>query len=184
MLILEKKKILRESAKRFRKNLLAEEKIKKDKIIFEKVISSSEYIMADCVLCYFSTEIEIDTINLIEHSLINGKKVAIPLCVDKDGHMIFKYISSLDDTKAGLFNIREPLDSCEPYYNCSKSICILPSLMVDKNNYRLGYGKGYYDKFLKEFEGTKCVLCYKESVVDSLPVYDGFDVKCDMLITD
>lgn len=184
MSILERKNILRKTAYELRKSLSKEEKSKKDKIIFNKIISSNEFISSEYVLCYCSTELEIDTLDLIEYSLKNNKKVAIPLCVDRDGMMIFKYISSLDDTKVGLFNIKEPLESCENYADCEKSICIIPSLVTDKKNYRLGYGKGYYDRFLSGFSGYKCVLCYKENVVNSLPVFDGFDVKCDIIITD
>ena len=184
MSVLNDKKILRDSALRFRRSLLTEEKSKKDKIIFDKIISNEEFIRAESVLCYYSTKLEIDTINLIKYSLKNNKKVAIPLCLDKEGKMIFKYISSFNDTKDGLFNIKEPLDSCDTYINNDRSICLVPSLMVDKNNYRLGYGKGYYDRFLSEFNGFKCVLCYKENIVDTLPIYNGFDVKCDLLITD
>ncbi len=184
MSVLENKKSLRASALEFRKSLSRELKISKDEIVFNKLISSFEYKNAEVVLCYCSTELEIDTIRIINHSLENGKKVAIPLCINKEGKMIFKYISSLNDTKVGMYNILEPISTCKPFVDTEKSICIIPSLMCDFNGFRLGYGKGYYDRFLSEFSGFKCVLCYKESIVDTLPMYDGFDVKCDLIITD
>ena len=55
--------------------------------------------------------------------------------------------------------------------------------VVNKNNFRLGYGKGYYDRFLIDFKGFKCTLCYQENVYKSLPVFDT-DVKADKVIVD
>ena len=54
--------------------------------------------------------------------------------------------------------------------------------MIDRKGYRIGYGKGYYDRFLNAFNGIKCAVCYKENIVDNLPFYDT-DIKADVCIT-
>lgn len=182
--VTEQKKALRKQAMLQRKSLSQTEKKKKDKIIFEKIISLNEYKTAKIILCYYSTEYEIDTVMLINHALQNGKKVALPLCLDKIGNMEFRYIMSTNELAEGQFNIPEPQNSNETFENSENALCIVPSLMTDKNNFRLGYGKGYYDRFLKDFKGKRIVLCYKENVTDNLPFYSSFDVKCDMCITD
>lgn len=182
--VITQKNALRKNAKAFRKALSAEKKEKKDNIIFNKIISLEAFKSAKTVLCYVSSKDEIDTKRLIEFSLENGKKTAVPKCSDVDGEMDFYYISSLDRLYVGKYNILEPSAECEKYNACENSICIIPSLSVDKENYRLGYGKGYYDRFLSKFSGVKIVLCYKENVVTKLPVFDNFDVKSDICITD
>ena len=182
--VITQKNALRQKAKAFRKGLSIEQKAKKDEIIFEKIISLDSFKSAENVLCYVSAKGEIDTKKLIKFSLENGKKVAVPKCSNTDGEMDFYYISSLDELKAGKYNILEPSDTCKKYKSSKNSICIVPSLAVDKENYRLGYGKGYYDRFLSNFSGEKIVLCYKEFVVQKLPVFDKFDIKSDICITD
>lgn len=178
-----KKNALRKKAKEFRKGLSLTQKAKKDDIIFEKLISLDCFKSAENVLCYVSINNEIDTKKIIEHSLKMGKKVAVPRCID-DGIMNFYYISSLDELKLGKYNILEPDCACEKYNGVDNSICVIPSLAVDKQNYRIGYGKGYYDRFLSSFKGLKIVLCYNEFVVPKLPVFDKLDVKSDICIID
>ena len=178
------KNLLRNNAKQFRKNLPLELKKKKDYIIFNKIIALNEYKTADNVLCYVSGKNEIDTLQLIEYSLKNGKAVAVPKCCDADGEMNFYYISSLSELEIGKFGIMEPSEKNKIFENCDNSICIVPSLMVDKNKFRLGFGKGYYDRFLARFSGFKCVVCYKDNVVEKLPIYSEFDIKSDVCITD
>ena len=178
------KNALRKKAKKFRENLLPYQKCKKDTVIFEKIIALDEYKKSDTVLCYYSTDSEIDTLKLIDYSLKANKRVAIPRCIDDKGKMNFYYINSVDNVTTGAYGIKEPTENAEICLGKQSDICIIPSLMVDKMCYRLGYGKGYYDNFLREFKGMKCVVCYKENLVDILPAYDGFDVKCDFYITD
>lgn len=179
------KSSLRKTAKEFRASLNITEKAKKDNLIFQKLIKLPEFLNSEIVLCYYSSEIEVDTIKIIEHSLKLNKKVALPKCIDQNGNMIFKYINSLDDVEIGSFGILEPFDKMINYnFSDYKAICIIPALMVDNDGHRLGYGKGYYDKFLSRFNGFKCVLCYKENLVDKLPVYEKIDVKCDLFLTD
>ena len=175
---------LRKSAKEFRKTLGNNEKNIKDKIIFDKVVNSVEYLNSKIVLCYYSTEFEVDTIELIKYSLSLNKRVALPKCVDENGKMVFKYIDSINDLVCGHFGIKEPKNNLVDYQYIDDAICIIPALMVDMNGFRLGYGKGYYDRFLSRFKGFKCVLCYKENLIDELPVFDDFDIKCDLCITD
>lgn len=174
---------LRKKAISFRKKLSKKEKAEKDYSVFEKVIALEQYKNADTVLLYASTEYEVDTVMLTKYSFENGKKVAFPICFDKIGNMSFKFVMSTNELKKGMYGILEPPSTNETFIKSKNAICIVPSLLVDKKGYRLGYGKGYYDRFLKEFNGFKCILCYKEGIVDFLPK-DMFDIKCDVLITD
>lgn len=176
------KQKLRALAKEFRKNLDSEKKSRKDFSIFKKIVNLDEYKRADRVLLYFSKDIEVDTKELIKYSLECNKQVFLPKCIGED--MIFYKIDSLDDLQQGSFRIFEPKNKCERYLESNYSdICIIPALAVDEQKFRLGFGKGYYDRFLIDFKGFKCILCYQENVYKSLPVFDT-DVKADKVIVD
>ena len=97
--------------------------------------------------------------------------------------MKFYFISSLNDLKTGKFGILEPNENNKIFENFERSICIIPALAVDKDLNRLGYGGGYYDRFLKNYNGIKCVVCYKENLIDKLP-FNKFDIKVDLLVMD
>ena len=136
------KKLLRSKYKEIRRSIIDKED--RDNIIFNKVINNIKVNNASIILTYVSTKEEADTINIIKHFL-GKKKVAVPR-ID-NGIMNFYYINSLDELMEGYFGILEPTTN-NKVTNFNNSICIVPGLCFDKENYRLGYGKGYYDKFL------------------------------------
>ena len=113
---------------------------------------------------------------------IDGKKVFYPICTDKSGNMQFKEVSSNDDLEYGMYNILEPKPICKEYKQKETDIIIVPCLSVDKKGYRIGYGKGYYDRFLQNFQGISLCPCYDELISDVLPT-DSFDVKISFSVT-
>lgn len=171
------KQILRNKYKQIRTNIKNKEE--QDNIIFNKVVEIEEYIQSDLILIYVSLKEEVDTIKLIKYSLEKGKRVAVPKCEGND--IKFYYISSLEDLKKGSFGILEPLTS-QKVTDFSHSICIVPGVVFDKQNNRIGYGRGFYDRFLQNYSGTKIGLTYKECICDEIDI-DKNDVKMDKIIT-
>lgn len=154
-----------------------------DEMIFNNLIKSDVYNNADTVLLYASLDNEISTDALINYSLDCGKKVALPACLDKNGNMSFYYIKSIDDLKLGYFSLREPeCDESTLLTDFNGSICVVPAIAFAKSGHRLGYGKGYYDRFLQNYTSISVGLCYNELIEDSLP-YDEFDVAVDYIVT-
>ena len=149
-----------------------------DNQVFQKVIETSEYRECALVLTYVSLHDEIDTLKLIKYSLDNGKKVAVPKC--ENGIINFYYISSLEDLKKGSYGILEPIGN-DIVYSFEKSICIIPGVCFDKMLNRIGYGGGYYDRFLSSYNGIKIGLTYKECIVDKIDL-DEHDIKMDKII--
>lgn len=142
------------------------------------------YKKADTVLAYCSLPDEINMDVIIQSAFDDGKKVAVPLCLDSNGTMEFYYISSFDDLHIGSFGVREPsAKKSARVQDFSQAVIILPGLCFDKNNYRLGYGKGYYDRFLEKHPLISVGLCYNSLVVDKLPT-DIYDKKADFVITE
>ena len=170
------KKILRNKYKQIRKSILNIEE--QDDIIFNKVINLEEYIQTNLILIYVSLKEEVDTIKLIKYSLEKGKKVAVPKC--EGNNIVFYYINTLEDLEKGNFGILEPRTS-QKVTDFNHSICIVPGVVFDKQNNRIGYGRGFYDRFLKNYTGIKIGLTYKECICDKI-VVDDYDMKIDKII--
>lgn len=172
------KQILRNKYLKIRKNINNKKEI--DDIIFNKVISLKEYKESNLVLTYVSLKDEVDTFKLIEYSLKIGKKVAVPKC---EGDIIkFYLISNLTDLKKGKFNILEPITN-NVVTDFKNSICIIAGVAFDKQNNRIGYGKGFYDKFLHNYDGTKVGLAYKECICEEIDI-EKTDIKMDKIVCD
>ena len=172
------KQILRNKYLKIRKNINNKKEI--DDIIFNKVISLKEYKESNLVLTYVSLKDEVDTFKLIEYSLKIGKKVAVPKC---EGDIIkFSLISNLTDLKKGKFNILEPTTN-KLVTNFENSICIVPGIAFDKNNNRIGYGRGFYDKFLQNYNGIKIGLVYSECICEEIDI-EKTDIKMDKIVCD
>lgn len=148
-----------------------------NEIIFNKVISLEKVKKADTILIYVSFNNEVDTLNIIKYFL-GKKKVAVPKV--NGNEMNFYYIDSFNDLSKGSFNILEPITT-NKVTNFDNSICIVPGLCFDKENYRLGYGKGYYDKFLSNKNIYTIGLSYKETIIKKLPI-DKYDIKLNKVI--
>jgi len=100
-----------------------------------------------------------------------------------EGNIInFYKINSFDNLVIGSFGVLEPITNII-YKDDNNSCCIIPGLLFDKNNNRLGYGKGYYDKFLENRNIYKIGICFSTFLVDNL-ITDKYDIKMDEVITE
>lgn len=171
------KKELRKKYLEIRKKI--KNKNSKDLTIFQKVIINEEIKKATTILTYVSTEDEVDTKKLIKYFFKN-KKVAVPKVIGND--MKFYFINSLDDLEKGSFNILEPKTKVE-VKDFNKTISITPGVCFSKDGYRIGYGKGFYDRFYQKHKIYKIGLCYKECLVEKLP-NDPFDINVNEVISD
>lgn len=180
-MIKEKKKTLRRKYSEIRA-LVSDTDAKSD-AIFNYLVGADFYIGADTVLLYWSTSSEVITHKMIDKALTDGKRVALPKCIDKQGNMLFYYIKSADDLRDGMYGIREPVTDDLADKFKTNDICLVPGLSFDKDGYRLGYGKGYYDRFLQSFPGVSAGLCYEGCLSESLAT-DQYDKKVNYIITD
>lgn len=164
----------------------SEQKRRADEIIIQRLFSSDEYRSVPLVLTYVSAGSEVDTVVLIKRALADGKTVACPRCDIESHTMGFFRISSMEDLVAGAYGIMEPTEHAVQVQpeEMQNSVCIVPGLSFDSNGGRLGYGGGYYDRFLTGYSGISMGLCREETFsVHALP-QDKFDVTVDVVITD
>lgn len=176
------KKDLRKEFRKKRSELL--NKSEKDNSICNNILNSDFYKNARQILCYYPLDDEIDTTSIIFDALSCGKKLSLPYCIDLNGNMEFYYIDSYDDLKCGSYGIMEPdIKKCRKVTDFSNSLCLVPAFTFDKKGYRLGYGKGYYDKFLKKFTFNSIGLCYNSFLSSKLPA-DEFDMAVKFIATE
>lgn len=158
-------------------------KAKSDSIC-KKVIGMPVYQEAETVLIFMSISHEPDTGEIIRHALTSGKTVAIPKCEDRD--LVFYRIYSTDNVSPGRFSVPEPVNTDEIHRvrMNDQSLIILPGLAFDKKGFRLGYGAGFYDRYLKEDPyRNKLMIAFSFQEVDQVPTHPG-DVPVDWIVTD
>ncbi len=178
------KNSLRDKAKAMRRGMDPVKKAEMDRQITERICSLYQYREAETLLCYVSKPIEVDTIPLLRRALADGKRVACPRCVEGTKQMEFYLIRSLDDLEKRTFGVLEPrVPGCELLTDFSRSLCIVPALMYDLKGYRLGYGGGYYDRFLARYDGYKVGITYRRNILRFLH-YGRFDIPVDMIVTE
>ena len=128
---------------------------------------------------YYSTGSEVQTPGILQEILNAGKDLALPKVVKND--LVFKKITSLSDIEVGNFSILEPKDRCETIKKLD--VIIVPAIAVTQEGYRLGYGFGFYDRFLHGKRSKKIALSYAKQVVRSMP-HDAHDIKMNCIVTE
>lgn len=153
-----------------------------DDEIQTRLLISPEYRAADTILVYAARPFEIATSMIIYAALANHKNVGLPVCFEQ-GEMIFRRITDVSDIAPGRFGILEPKAACEKIVPDERTLCICPALSCDMRGNRLGFGGGYYDRYLAAFPGKKAALCYADSLIPMIQD-EPFDIKMDVIHTD
>lgn len=176
------KKQVRRSLRIDRRAFPNEKRLEYSRQISERLFQSQEYAQAKAIMVYISTRIEVDTSLIVRQALADGKAVAAPRCKSKIHVMDFFVIKSTEDLDDGAYGLSEPREGCELFTAYEDSICIVPGLSFDTNGQRMGFGGGYYDRFLSDYSGISCGLCFDEFISDTLPTEET-DVAVDMIVT-
>lgn len=154
--------------------------------IKDKLFSSSMFNKAHTVMFYVSREEEVETHGMIKEALEKGKRVAVPYSVVETNSIIASLISDpKKDLEKGPFGIFEPRkDSLKLVPLEEIDLIIVPGVAFDEKNYRLGRGKGYYDRFLKSLPSRSVAIgiCFDFQRLKSIPV-EPHDVPVSLVIT-
>lgn len=168
-----KKSDLRNLAKTTRKNLNME--LISQKII-NKIVVSTVFKNAENVMIFYPLKNEINLLPLLEYK---DKNFYLPR-IDNDDLLACPY-KEYDKLSESSFKTKEPLTP--PVDKIILDLIFVPALLADKENYRLGYGKGFYDRFLKYTKAIKIIPIPKALVVNKLPI-ETHDRKVDLVITE
>lgn len=179
------KKVIRKIMSSKRGELTKDEVTNKSKDIFFNILKLKEFIEASQVLCFLNIKNEVDTSFIINYYRENNKKTAAPKVIGSE--MEFYYFTNEEDLISGYFNIPEPLNLNE-YNKCipdNNDIIIVPGLAFDKLGGRIGYGGGFYDKFLNKYNNLiKIAVAYDFQIIEDELEISEFDIKPDYIVTE
>ncbi len=176
---------LRRIYKEKRRAIPDAEKLRRDSDICRYAASLASFRYARYVLLYDALPDEISLTALAQEALKRGKIIAYPLCDTENCTMTFRTVSSPDELSVSSYGIREPSPDA-PLFSLSQSgdaVCFVPGLVFDKSGYRLGYGKGYYDRFISSFAGNVIGVIYSDFIVPSVP-RGRYDTAVGVLLTE
>lgn len=183
---LERKQAIRKELLKKRNTLTVEDLKNYSKLIEKQLLSLEQYKNAEIILIYVSYLSEVSTYEIIEQGLKTGKKIFCPKVLRPE-IMEFYEITSFEDVVLGYKNIPEPKATDVPFenINLSKALMVMPMVGFDNYKNRLGYGGGFYDRYLQRFPTlTKLALAFEcQRYENSLP-FEETDIKVDFIITE
>ncbi len=156
----------------------------KDESIRSRLLALPEFINARTILFYASFRSEVDTIELLQNSLLNNKTVVLPRVDVQNASLTLYEILTTEDLAPGCYGILEPsVNEDRSVHDAGIDLMIIPGVAFDEHCNRLGYGKGYYDRLLSHKNAPAVALAYEEQILSHIPS-DVHDMKMDKVITD
>lgn len=174
------KQELRAECKRRRAAIPADGKTKLDQLIRRRIVETEEFRRAETVLLYAPVKGEIDLLPLVAICRSMGKEVGFPVSL-ADGSLAFRSPDAGEALITGTYGIPEPPATAKSSTLNEKTLCILPALTFDPKGNRLGYGKGYYDRFLADFPGMTLGAVYEKLMCPSVPT-EEHDRPVDLVV--
>ena len=175
-----------ETALKDRKEVLRREAMELPKVVGDKLterfLSLTQIEHAKTFFLFYGVGKELDTRPLIERLLKDGKRVALPVCLP-GRKMETREIKTLKNVIPGRFHIPEPGAECPVVSQDEIDVVLVPNLLCDRDGYRLGYGGGYYDRWLADYSGFSVAICPPERLVDELP-REPFDIPVDLVLSE
>ena len=160
------KRELRAAVRQQKKAMTPEDIAFRSKSLCRKVLHTKEYRAAATVYGYLPFNQEVDLLPLLRQAMADGKQVALPKCFGKE--MRFILITDLSRIQPGAIGAPEPLDD-SPVASDPSALVIVPGLVFDRQGNRIGYGGGYYDRFLRaEPDHPTIGLCYDFQLMEQL----------------
>ncbi len=180
----EEKKLLRNNILLKRNSLDKDIKENIDYQIYNKLITSDLYLDSKTIFIYLSFGSELDTKTIINKALMDGKKVYIPKIYKADKSMRAVNLESFKDLKKNSMGILEPIDDSNYIEKENIDLIIVPGAVFDFNGNRIGYGGGYYDRYLEDIKeiNNKVVLAYDLQIVDFINP-EPHDISFDYIVT-
>jgi 5-formyltetrahydrofolate cyclo-ligase len=165
-----------------RASLSPEERKKKGEKIRDNFFSLPFYKKSKTIMFYLSLPTEVPTDEMIERALSEGKRIAVP-CI-KEGNIFPSLLISLSQTEVGRFGIREPKK--KKFISPKElGLVVVPGCGFDLKGHRIGFGKGFYDRFLSELKENipLVALAFEIQIVEEIPS-DRWDVQMNYIVTE
>lgn len=158
------------------------EKQRVEQAITKRLLEMECFLQVKTIFLYYSTAEEISTKEILSACWASGKTVCLPKCLPGN-QMAARRVYTLNDLTEQSYGIPEPGVHCMEIPPEELELCIVPALACDRAGYRLGYGGGFYDRFLLRTRGVTAALCAAQRLFDQLPI-EEFDIPCGCIITE
>lgn len=146
--------------------------------------SLPEWQIAKTVALTISSEREVNTYAIIQNAWRQGKRVAVPKCLPGSKEMDFRILTSYDELETVYFGLKEPIPSKTEQVSADQiDLAIVPGLVYDRRGFRIGYGGGYFDRWLTKYKGNALSLAFSLQLVPKLPE-EGFDIAVQQIVTE
>ena len=173
------KKALRREIREKKRAMTEEEIVTASARLGELFRACPQYQNAKTIYGYLPYNQEVRTVPMLEQAMKDGKRVAVPKCYGDE--MRFLYMDDLSKVEKGYAGIPEPVAD-EPVAHDLTALVLMPGLAFTEDGKRMGYGGGFYDKFLaSEPNHPTVALCYGFQMVDDLPTED-YDIPVDCVL--
>ena len=173
------KKLLRKTVRDQKRAMTVEQIEEKSRLLGEKFLASDAYRQAKSIYGYLPYNQEVRTVAMLERALRDGKRVAVPKCYGDE--MRFIWMEDLTKVEKGYAGIPEPIAD-GPVADDQTALVLMPGLAFDPEGHRIGYGGGFYDKFLaQEPDHPTLALCYDFQMFDRLET-EEFDIPVGTVI--
>lgn len=162
--------------------LTASETAQKSRLVMDRLKALTVFQASDNIFTYVSCNQEVDTKGFIEDCLAAGKNVFVPKVYGQQMH--FHKIDSLALLKAGKYGILEPVNAFDADWEKESGLMIMPGLAFDKRRNRVGYGGGFYDRYLEMHPQFETIaVCFDFQIVDILET-ESYDLKPQSIVSE
>lgn len=182
-MVREIKRSIRSEILELRNSLSEREITEKSLLICDKLFTIDEIANAKIFFIYSNIQSEVETSCIIETLLDQGKTVALPRIEDLDTPMALHAIDSLNNLQSGPFGIPEPHHEDPVVPEKDVDVAIIPGIAFDESGWRLGWGGGFYDRFLSKTSAISLGLAFEVQITDKLPI-EMHDKQVDYIITE
>ena len=148
------------------------------------LLSLDEYVRAECVALYAPAHNETDTGMILAAAFQAGKRVLYPAVC---GHqMVFRQVEAVEELQQGAFGILEPCSTGVDHQADEADLIVVPGVGFDLTGHRIGYGKGFYDRFLRHPGCTAHLagLCHDFQLTDVAISADPHDIPMELIVSD
>jgi len=152
--------------------------------IAKKLYQLPLWKIANTIALTISRSPEVDTWQIIRSGWLEGKRIVVPKCLPESKQMIFRKITSFEQLESVYFGLYEPKENqTEEVSQQEIDLMIVPGVAFNRQGYRIGFGGGYYDRYLQKFKGETVSLAFSIQVLQELPI-EKHDIPVKTIITE
>jgi 5-formyltetrahydrofolate cyclo-ligase len=178
------KRTLRQQMLAHRRTLSRETWLETSRLAQQNILNLEEFSRAECIALYSSLHNEIDTAHILEAAYSAGKRALYPAVCGPE--MVLRQVDHLEQLKEGCFGVLEPCGGGPDHLADEADLIIVPGVVFDQTGHRIGYGKGFYDRFLRHpgLRATLVGLCHDFQLIDGNLPADSHDIRMDIIVTE